>query len=141
MGLDHITLTTRDSARSIRFYTEVLGLERGLEWPGEITMLRCGSTCLAIAHWAEGKERGPTPAIAVDHFAFRVSAQVLAEAMIELPKLGIDVRMADHGICRSLYMNDPDGHVVELITYEHAGAPEKMPSNLGFARLHDVDAA
>ena len=137
-GLDHVTVTSNDPEKSIRFYTEVLGLERGLEWPGEITMLRCGGSCLAIARWATGKGRGPASAIVVDHFAFRVTGEMFARAMTELPLKGIPVRVADHGVCNSLYLKDPDGHEVELVTYEHVGAPSKMPSNLGSAQLHDI---
>jgi catechol-2,3-dioxygenase len=31
---------------------------------------------------------------------------------------GIDVRLADHGVADSLYFSDPDGHRLELTTYE-----------------------
>jgi catechol 2,3-dioxygenase-like lactoylglutathione lyase family enzyme len=126
--LDHVTITSRDPARSVRFYTEVLGLVRGPEWPGELVMLRCGPTYLAIAAWAEGKPLSPQPPITVDHFAFRVSAETFARAKIELDAHGIAIdHVSDHGINQSLYFRDPDGHLVELACYEIPGKFEKMP--------------
>jgi catechol 2,3-dioxygenase-like lactoylglutathione lyase family enzyme len=60
--LDHVTITAADPEESIRFYTELLGLERGPEWPGEVTMLMSGaSTALAIAWWAKGQPRASQP--------------------------------------------------------------------------------
>ena len=30
----------------------------------------------------------------------------------------MDARFSDHGISHSVYLNDPDGHQIELTTYE-----------------------
>jgi catechol 2,3-dioxygenase-like lactoylglutathione lyase family enzyme len=126
--LDHITITSSDPARSARFYAEVLGLEPSYEWPGEITMLKSGSTFLAIAHWAHGKSSTEQPAITVDHFAWRVDQKTYESAPGELRAKGIAIdHESDYGICRSLYFRDPDGHLVELVCYELTGAQEKMP--------------
>jgi catechol 2,3-dioxygenase-like lactoylglutathione lyase family enzyme len=127
--LDHVTITARDPAASIRFYSEVLGLERGPEWPGEVTMLMSGaSTAIAIAWWAEGSPRAEQPAITVDHFAFRVNRETYLRARDELGVRGVDVdHESDHGIEQSLYFRDPDGHLVELACYDIQGKPEKMP--------------
>jgi catechol 2,3-dioxygenase-like lactoylglutathione lyase family enzyme len=128
--LDHLTLTTRDVQASLRFYRDVLGLTPGPVWRDEITMLRCGATYLAIAHWAEGKASAPQPPITLDHFAFRVDRATFEQALVELPKAGVPIeQVSDHGICRSLYVRDPDHHQVELTCYEWRGAPEKMPSD------------
>jgi catechol 2,3-dioxygenase-like lactoylglutathione lyase family enzyme len=126
--LDHITITSSDPTRSIRFYTEVLGMELTYEWQDEITMLRSGNTFVAIAHWAKGKAPADQPAIAVDHFAFRVERSTYERAPEALRAKGIPIDdESDHGICRSLYFRDPDGHLVELVCYELIGAKEKMP--------------
>jgi catechol 2,3-dioxygenase-like lactoylglutathione lyase family enzyme len=129
--LDHLTITSRDPAKSIQFYSDILGMERSYEWPGEITMLRSGSTFLAIAHWAKGREATPPPAITVDHFAFRVDRPTYESARAELSQQGVVIdHESDHGICRSLYFRDPDGHLVELVCYELAGAAAKMPTGV-----------
>jgi catechol 2,3-dioxygenase-like lactoylglutathione lyase family enzyme len=124
-GLDHITITVANVERSLRFYTETLGLERGPEWPGEITMVGAGGTWIAIAHWAAGATSMAQPPTTVDHFAFRVDAKTYSQARQLLG--GIIDHESDHGICQSLYVKDPDGHLVELACYELRGAAEKMP--------------
>jgi catechol 2,3-dioxygenase-like lactoylglutathione lyase family enzyme len=127
--LDHITITASDPEASIRFYTELLGLERGPEWPGEVTMLLSGaSTAVAIAWWARGQPRGPQPPITVDHFAFRVDEETYRRARDELAAQRVAVdHESDHGIEQSIYFRDPDGHMVELACYELHGKAENMP--------------
>jgi catechol 2,3-dioxygenase-like lactoylglutathione lyase family enzyme len=128
--LDHVTITTRDVARSVAFYRDLLGLLPGPEWPGEVTMLACGDSYLAIAHWAEGAKVAPQPAITVDHLAFRVDAASYRRATAELLAAGVAIdHESDHGICQSLYLRDPDGHLVELCCYDIPGRPEKLPVN------------
>jgi catechol 2,3-dioxygenase-like lactoylglutathione lyase family enzyme len=127
--LDHLTVTSRDPEQSIRFYTEVLGMERSYEWAGEITMLKAGGTFLAIAYWAKGSDASRQPAITVDHFAFRVDRATYEGARAELDAQGVVIdHESDHGICRSLYFRDPDGHLVELVCYELTGAEAKKPT-------------
>jgi catechol 2,3-dioxygenase-like lactoylglutathione lyase family enzyme len=126
--LDHITITAKDPEKSIQFYVDVLGLERGPEWPGEVSLLRCGPTYLAIAWWAQGKASLPPGPITVDHFAFRVDAATFERAKAELPAKGVGIdHISDHGMNQSLYFRDPDGHLVELACYELKGKLEKMP--------------
>jgi catechol 2,3-dioxygenase-like lactoylglutathione lyase family enzyme len=128
--LDHLTLTSRDPEKSIRFYTEVLGMERSYEWASEITMLKAGGTFLAIAHWAKGSDAIQQPAITVDHFAFRVDRGTYEAARAELLAHGVTIdHESDHGICRSLYFRDPDEQLVELVCYELSGAAAKMPTS------------
>ncbi len=129
--LDHLTITVSDVSRSVRFYQEMLGLHPEWEWPGEITMLRCGPTFIAIAHWAQGKTQGCAPAITVDHFAFRVTRKGFEEARATLPSQGVPLEgVSDHGICHSLYFRDPDGHQIELACYEMEGHPDRMPRRI-----------
>jgi catechol 2,3-dioxygenase-like lactoylglutathione lyase family enzyme len=55
---------------------------------------------------------------ALRHVAFRVDRASFEEARAELQRAGLDVHFEDHGIARSIYVRDPDGHVIELTTYE-----------------------
>jgi catechol 2,3-dioxygenase-like lactoylglutathione lyase family enzyme len=129
-ALDHLTITVSDVERSVRFYSEVLGMERGPVWPGEVTMMTAGDTHIAIAHWAKGeKPSGTRPPITVDHFAFRVDKKTFELAARELPERGVKVEhVSDHGIQQSIYFRDPDGHQLELTCYEIQGKPERMPA-------------
>lgn len=62
----------------------------------------------------------------VQHIAFQVaSEQALLEAKQELVEKGIDViGPTDHGIIKSIYFFDPNGHRLELTTV--TGTPEMM---------------
>jgi catechol 2,3-dioxygenase-like lactoylglutathione lyase family enzyme len=127
--LDHITITSSDPARSVRFYADILGMQPSHEWPGEITMLKSGGTFVAIAYWAQGKAPAPQPSITVDHFAFRVDRATFERAPNELREKGVAIdHESDHGICRSLYFRDPDGHLVELTCYELTGVNMPRPT-------------
>jgi len=130
-GLDHVAITTSDPARSVAFYRDVVGLKPAHEWPGEVTMLKCGSSYFAIAWWNRGKSGANQPPITVDHFAFRLTAKAYQAAKAELARLGVPLeREADYGIARSLYIRDPDGHSVELTCYEVEGTTGTMPRHL-----------
>ena len=52
------------------------------------------------------------------HIAFRVDREGLDRARRELEGEDLELRFWDHGISRSLYFRDPDGHLIELTTYE-----------------------
>jgi len=127
--LDHITITSSNPEKSIHFYQEILGLKKDLEWPGELTMLRCGSMCIAIGWWTKGVSPEPQPRIKIDHFAFRVDKKTFENAPEYLKSQGVKVgEEVDQGICRSLYIKDPDGNTIELACYEIVGEQIKMPT-------------
>lgn len=120
-GLDHVALAVLDLERSRRFYEQVLGLERRFEeWHVPI-FIAAGGSALALfpadAHPSSG-DQDAVPAIRVLHLAFRVAREEFEAARAQLPEQGIEVRFADHGSCHSLYFDDPDGHQLELTTYE-----------------------
>ena len=62
----------------------------------------------------------------VQHIAFQVSDETaLIEAKKELSEKGLDViGVTEHGIIRSIYFFDPDGHRLELTTV--VGTSEQM---------------
>jgi catechol 2,3-dioxygenase-like lactoylglutathione lyase family enzyme len=131
MHLDHVTITSSDPERSVAFYRDVLGMVPEWEWPDEITMLRSGDSFVAIAHWARGSDPSDPPPITVDHYAFRVDPATYARARAELSAKGVEIdHESDHGNCRSLYLRDPDRHLVELVCYEITGDPRKMPRTI-----------
>jgi catechol 2,3-dioxygenase-like lactoylglutathione lyase family enzyme len=119
-GLDHVALVVSDMSRSLDWYRSVLGMERRFEdvWDGggDPVVLCNGEACVALFDPVEGDE------IAADgasrHFAIRLDAANFARAREELAGRGVDAEAWDHTICRSLYVRDPDGHQVELTTYE-----------------------
>jgi catechol-2,3-dioxygenase len=52
------------------------------------------------------------------HIAFKVDRANFDGAQKEFRDKGIDFRFADHGVCQSVYIDDPDGHTIELTTHE-----------------------
>jgi catechol 2,3-dioxygenase-like lactoylglutathione lyase family enzyme len=56
--------------------------------------------------------------LTVQHFAFRTDRANFHRAQEGFREQGIEARFADHGPCHSLYINDPDGHTIEITTYE-----------------------
>jgi catechol 2,3-dioxygenase-like lactoylglutathione lyase family enzyme len=59
--------------------------------------------------------------ISFSHLAFRVSAPAFKTAQAELGAQGIPFEFMDHKIAHSIYFLDPDGHQLELTTYEVGG--------------------
>jgi catechol 2,3-dioxygenase-like lactoylglutathione lyase family enzyme len=119
-GLDHVALTVSDLERSMTFYTDILGLERKYE-KGHVPMfMLAGDTALALfpAESHPGDGGAGKPDVRVMHVALRVDRTEFDRARSELPSAGVEPRFEDHGNVHSLYFPDPDGHQLELATYE-----------------------
>jgi catechol 2,3-dioxygenase-like lactoylglutathione lyase family enzyme len=120
-GLDHVALSVSDLKRSSEFYADVLGLERAYEeWHEPVFMVASG-TGLALfsteSHESSG-DPDAKPPVRFLHVAFRVDREGFDAARSELAERGIETSFADHGAAHSIYFDDPDGHTVELTTYE-----------------------
>ncbi len=119
-GLDHVALTVSDLKRSREFYVSVLGLEPRYDEAHEPDFLLAGGSGLALFSKQNFPGSGGEGVndIRVMHVAFRVGREMFDRARTELPELGIEPRFEDHGNVHSLYFDDPDGHKLELATYE-----------------------
>lgn len=120
-GIDHINLSVQDLPRSLRFYTETFGLEmkedgRSRERPFAIVG-RPGVAYLALH---ENPEAGPAAPPAINHWGFVVGD--LDPVLDRLEAEGVTIRFTDaypRGVIeyprsRSVYVEDPDGHEIEL---------------------------
>ena len=121
-GIDHVALTVRDVPRSVAWYRDVLGLERRYEdvWGDFPAVVGAGTTALALFP-VRVPEPGPPPGrevLSVRHIAFRVDRATFAQARAHLEARGIVPRFEDHAAAHSLYFADPDGHQLEITTYE-----------------------
>jgi catechol 2,3-dioxygenase-like lactoylglutathione lyase family enzyme len=119
-GVSELTLQVRDLAASERWYTDNLDLlvagrdeENGFVW------LKAGEwTRLGL--WLPGeREFGDMPGAHV-HFAMRVEGPQIPEIAATLRAKGLDVEGPVHhpGKDSSVYVKDPDGHLIEFFDYE-----------------------
>ena len=121
--LDHFGIEVSDLARAERFYTEVLGLSV-VAHLGDQVLLDCGGQNLALF----GVARSPiSPAerqalishpLGKGHHAFRVSRADFAAARERLPEAGVEsARPIDWGDHDCIYFLDPDGNLLEIVSY------------------------
>jgi catechol 2,3-dioxygenase-like lactoylglutathione lyase family enzyme len=119
LGLDHFAVTVADLERSERFYRDVLGLERVFaeEWAERVMMMAPTGSGVALFQ-AEPGSSGERPPVRVVHVAFRVDRAMFDLAREVLGEIGLSPEFEDHGVAHSIYFPDPDGHRLELTTYE-----------------------
>src|SRR6266403_3623049 len=121
-GIDHVAMGVRDIDRSAKWYIEVLGFERLHEgaWNSVPTFVGKGNTGIAL--FPASPDAKPTPSthrdIRILHLAFRADRENFLAAQRELKKRGIKFEFQDHEISHSIYFRDPDGHHLEITTYQ-----------------------
>jgi catechol 2,3-dioxygenase-like lactoylglutathione lyase family enzyme len=132
--LDHVAIPVTDIKRSVRWYQEVLGLERRYEkeWGDYPAMLCAGQdTCVALIFPPnsppnEGWEKGGRDPDR--HIAFNVAVEDFDETVEEIRARGIPFTYDDHGISLSIYFFDPDGNWIEITTFDlHPGRTAGQP--------------
>lgn len=120
-GIDHVALAVRDPALAAKWYCEVLGFEPRHEgmWNGVPLFVGKGTTALALfaTHNPQPTQR-PRGSITMLHLAFRATRDGFQKAQAELKARDIPFHFSDHEISHSIYFHDPDGHELEITTYE-----------------------
>jgi glyoxylase I family protein len=119
LGLDHVVFRVQDQAASQRFYVDVLGCT--LDHVNErisLVHLRFGEHYIdLLPATAEAPANGPG---GVDHVCLSIRCDDLAVVASALRGRGVAVqgevteRRGAYGTGPSLYIRDPDGHVIEL---------------------------
>jgi catechol 2,3-dioxygenase-like lactoylglutathione lyase family enzyme len=110
--LDHAAFETDDPDATASFYERVLGA-KVVEAEGHPVMAYVGNSGFAF------HERGGPG----DHTGVRVSAEERAEIKRRLGEAGIECEERDHEIAVGLFFRDPDGRLVEAITYSSGDDP------------------
>jgi catechol 2,3-dioxygenase-like lactoylglutathione lyase family enzyme len=113
-GIDHIALESENPAASAAFYERLLGA-RVVQAEGHPVMAYLRTGALAF-HETDGPGQ---------HLAFRLSESERAELAARLEAEGIDTEERDHGIAVGLFFRDPDGRLVEAITYRSGEDPRR----------------
>jgi catechol 2,3-dioxygenase-like lactoylglutathione lyase family enzyme len=116
--LDHVGLLVTDMERSVRWYRDVLGMDRSYQtvWNGggnPVVMAR-GRVELALFPVQPGLR---PPHHINEHVAIRVDPDNFAVARRELRDRGVPLKVMNHTISDSLYIFDPDGNQIEITTY------------------------
>ena len=133
-AIDHVALSVRDVEASAKWYCDVLGFERQHDdvWNGYPVFVGKNDAAIALfpirqkndtessppSDGAAAATSSSRPPIRVLHFAFRASRSDFLTAQKELQQRGIEFEFQDHEIAHSIYFNDPDGHELEITTYE-----------------------
>jgi glyoxylase I family protein len=119
LGLDHVVFRVQDQAASQRFYIDVLGCT--LDHVNErisLVHLRFGEHYIDLLP-ATAEAPAATPG-GVDHVCLSIHCDDLAAVGAALRARGVAVqgdvaeRRGAYGTGPSLYIRDPDGHVIEL---------------------------
>ena len=121
-GVSELVLEVADLERSERFYADTLGLPVVERWPHrEALWVLAGSTRIGLWRPQVGLEgsRGGRHV----HFALRVPDDTFDARVTALRAAGHDAPVHEFGplgsgneASRSVYVTDPDGHLVEFWT-------------------------
>jgi catechol 2,3-dioxygenase-like lactoylglutathione lyase family enzyme len=126
-GLHHVTAIVADLERTTAFYRDVLGLALTAEednpddpgarhfWFGDAD--GTPGTLVSFMEYP-AMEAGKVGAGSTHHFAFAVGSAEELDAWRDWLR-GRDVQCTDvfdRGGLRSIYLRDPDGHIVEIAT-------------------------
>jgi catechol 2,3-dioxygenase-like lactoylglutathione lyase family enzyme len=126
-GIHHVTVICRDVAKSVDFYRNVLGMRvvkqtaneddrsaRHLFFGDEQGRPGTLITCLEYPQL----DRGTVGTGSTHHFALAVESDEELSAWREyLSSRGVPcTEVMDRTYCKSVYLRDPDGHILELAT-------------------------
>jgi catechol 2,3-dioxygenase-like lactoylglutathione lyase family enzyme len=122
--IDHLILKVNEIPASVDFYINVLGFELEGE-DGPFTIIRVNEKfTLQLAPWGTGGN---------EHLAFALSREAFDAAFARLQEKGIPygdsfhsvgnnagpgVESGARGPAPTIYMNDPNNHLIEIRTYE-----------------------
>jgi catechol 2,3-dioxygenase-like lactoylglutathione lyase family enzyme len=112
--IDHVAFETDEPDALARFYERILDA-RIVKAEGHPVMAYLANTALAL------HERGGPGG----HTAVRVSEEERAEIRRRLEAEGVETRERDHGVGVGLFFEDPDGRLIEAITYYSGDDPRR----------------
>ena len=123
-AIDHLILNVNEVSSSVDFYVNVLGFELEGE-DGPFTVIRVNEDfTLQLAPWGTGGN---------EHLAFALSRKAFDDAFARVKEKGIPfgdsfhsvgnnsgpgVETGARGPAPTLYMNDPNNHLIEIRTYD-----------------------
>ena len=120
-SIDHLVLTVADIATTVKFYENVLGMQRVISPEGRVA-LKFGNQKLNLHQKGkefEPKAEHPTPgAIDICFITDEPIEQVKAELESKnISTQGLFERSGATGKIRSVYFRDPDMNLIEVSNY------------------------
>jgi catechol 2,3-dioxygenase-like lactoylglutathione lyase family enzyme len=122
--IDHVILKVNNLQASVAFYVDVLGFEHAGE-DGPFTVIRAGDDCLLqLAPWGTGGD---------DHLAFALAPDDFRRTFARIQERGVPYgdsynqvgknagpgrETGARGAGPTVYMLDPNKHLIEIRTYE-----------------------
>lgn len=117
-GLTHIHLAVRDVERSLRFYTEVLGMEeRFRHGPGMVFLNTPGSDDLITLNENPDAAEVAGTSGGIGHFGFRLEPPADVDRLVAEVEAagGRLLRRGEHAVgVPFVFVADPDGYVIEF---------------------------
>lgn len=120
IGLDHIVLNTSHVEDMLAFYTEVLGMEgvRVDQWRrGEVPFPSVRVDGTTLIDLMSGERTG----VNLNHVCLVIESadldELAAGGVVDVERGPVDGLFGAQGFARSLYINDPDGNLIELRSY------------------------
>jgi glyoxylase I family protein len=119
--LDHVVLRVRDPQASLAFYRDVLGLT--LAHHNEaiaLWQLRCGTGMIDLMPRIGGEPLPEPGRRHVDHVCIGIEGKNIHAVVDYLKSKGVEVmgeptsRVGARGTGLSVYIVDPDGHILEI---------------------------
>ena len=131
--LHHAAYVTRDQESTRKFYEDVIGFPLIAAWAETETLMGAersychtffdigGGECLAFFQFVREEDKPEINAgvPGMHHIALKCDADTQAGIYGRLKAAGFsDTQLFEHGYCRSLYVTDPNGLIVEF-TVDH----------------------
>ena len=140
LGIDHVAINVKDLDQSLKFYTEVLGLQitqRAPSKPGIEYFLDCGSALIGLIQAKSFDEKHPfqEEGLGANHFSFRVKAQEFDAMIKRLEDNAVKIAFAKkRDKSWSLYFYDLDGNKLEMTSWPRE---DNMPSESLVKAIYD----
>lgn len=114
LSVGPVELGVGDLTRSVAFYREVLGMSVLGQAEAQATLGQ-GSTPLLLLTERPGARPAPPSSPGLYHFAVLLPTRAdLSRWVQHVAGLGLRVGQADHLVSEAFYLNDPDGHGIEV---------------------------
>ena len=113
-GIDHFNIRTHDLERIVRFYTQVLGLERGDRPPFSSPGAWLYANGHPVLHVSVADAAPSGDTMPLDHVAFAVTGLEATRERLRVEGLDFQEFDVPGRAMRQIFVHDPDGVALEL---------------------------